>query len=756
MVRIRASRRTAPAAAATHDVDFPHLWRQLRAAGWTAKRPSGLANDWTYTSPDGSSHFIGEAAVVAHALTSGLLNENAQDDNAQDKNEQNDTAQHKHVDTTEHETDENENAQDEIKENERALHLSASDDDERDANTSDDDARPSQASDNEDAAVPTPVELSQGEEIRAFGLLQSVLQLAEPERAATASLRQLSDPDTKEEQKTDEPRAVLRRRVKVDVNYLATNEHSSDYESFSSGKSDDGQIQDDDQEPDLAELREVCHSPVLTFLYFMPKSLRVAITEQTNRYAVQQVDRRAEEQHAKQREGRRETVQQIRRRLKSKKGYDTHEILHEVGLLVARMLCPQQRRFAAHWSMVEDGAVPVGNFGRYMSRNRCTNILRDLHFVDNEAPRTRDKLWKLRPVVNSLQQRFQLRRGVLPSTSRRNTTRMFMPDKPHRYGSKMFMTCDSRTAYCYRFEIYAGKHRHDAKGGAGRPYDHKTGAVSQPQGRPRQQPPPVARCHSRPVLHVGAALRRAPCYERLRGRRGDGQSARPRPGSRATRLASIPRGTFKFARSVAIPSLVMFHWWDRKPVQYLCTGAIMTESTIGRKVKQLGAIAVACPQAVTDYQRWMGGVDVHDQLRLQKYSLQPVIWLCDLALVNAFLSHKEAAAMDGKPVMKRGAWFGVHQNQLLQLKTEDFAGVVATPLSGSQKRQRTPIRVTHQLEQRNDWATVRGVQKRRQRSCKVCALLRVDAKKSFSTTFCKRCSLDDAKLWFCNKIRQSP
>uniref|UniRef100_H3GXL9 Uncharacterized protein n=1 Tax=Phytophthora ramorum TaxID=164328 RepID=H3GXL9_PHYRM len=384
MVRIRASRRTAPAAAATHDVDFPHLWRQLRAAGWTAKRPSGLANDWTYTSPDGSSHFIGEAAVLAHALTSGLFNENAQDDNAQDKNEQNDTAQHKHVDTTEHETDENENAQDEIKENERALHLSASDDDERDANTSDDDARPSQASDNEDAAVPTPVELSQGEEIRAFGLLQSVLQLAEPERAATASLRQLSDPDTKEEQKTDEPRAVLRRRVKVDVNYLATNEHSSDYESFSSGKSDDGQIQDDDQEPDreynnldddfvsdsdaveideafigslmigasdqdkrsikarqealrsmqwtapssefkdggmtayddmrgedahpVAELREVCHSPVLTFLYFMPKSLWVAITEQTNRYAVQQVDRRAEEQHAKQREGRRETT----------------------------------------------------------------------------------------------------------------------------------------------------------------------------------------------------------------------------------------------------------------------------------------------------------------------------------------------------------------------------------------------------------------------------------------------------------------
>ncbi|KAL4110876.1 hypothetical protein PRIC1_002561 [Phytophthora ramorum] len=154
------------------------------------------------------------------------------DDNTQDKNEQDDTAQHKQVDTTQHETDENENAQDEIEENERALHLSASDDDERNANTSDDDARPSQvdtsvtltqgsldtlfgqASDNEDAAVPTPVVLSQGEVIRAFVLSQSVLQLAEPERAATASLRKLSDPDSEEEQKTDEPRAVLRRRIK--------------------------------------------------------------------------------------------------------------------------------------------------------------------------------------------------------------------------------------------------------------------------------------------------------------------------------------------------------------------------------------------------------------------------------------------------------------------------------------------------------------------------------------------------------------
>ncbi|GMF48275.1 unnamed protein product [Phytophthora fragariaefolia] len=358
---------------------------------WTAKWASGLANNGIYTTPDGSSYFTGEAAVVAYALISGLVNENAQDDNTQDKNEQDDTALHKQGDTKHHETDVNDDAHDEIKGNESALHLSASDDDERDANTSDDDARLSQvgtsvtltqgtldtlfgrASDNENPTVPTPVELSQVAMIRAFGLSQSVLLPAEPEHAAAASLRQLSDLDSEEERKPEEPRAVLRRRVKVVANFLAADEHSSDYESFSSGESDDIQIQDDDQESDhennerddgivsdsdaveidedggmttydgmhgedahrVAELQEVCHSPVPTFLYFMPKSLWVVITDPTNRYADQQGVRRDEAQHAKQQEGQRDTAQQIHRRLKSKTGYGTHEIQHVVGLLVA-------------------------------------------------------------------------------------------------------------------------------------------------------------------------------------------------------------------------------------------------------------------------------------------------------------------------------------------------------------------------------------------------------------------------------------
>jgi hypothetical protein len=212
--------------------------------------------------------------------------------------------------------------------------------------------------------------------------------------------------------------------------------------------------------------------------------------------------------------------------------------------------------------------------------------------------------------------------------------------------------------------------------------------------------------------------------------------------------------------------MVFFHWWDRKPVHYLCTGAVMAQSTIQRNIKQVGAITVPCPTAVGDYQRWMGGVDVHDQLRLQKFSLQLstkfkkyykslFLGFIDLALVNAYISHKEAAKMQGKHPMTRGDWLGVLQNQLLQIKAADFAGVVPTPPPANQKRKRSSLRLTPQLDQCNDWVTVSGVQKRRQRSCKVCALLRTDKKKSFATSyFCERCSLDDAKCWLCPKIRR--
>lgn len=234
--------------------------------------------------------------------------------------------------------------------------------------------------------------------------------------------------------------------------------------------------------------------------------------------------------------------------------------------------------------------------------------------------------------------------------------------------------------------------------------------------------------------------------------------------SRKTRPSTIPRGSFTFSRSLSVPSLIAFHWWDRKPVHYLCTGSVMNASTINRNVKGAGPTTVPCPQAVNDYQEWMGGVDVHDQLRLQTFSIQTSVrfakyykslflGLMDLVMVNAYISHKEACKFTNTPALKRGEWYAVLHKQLLQLKEQDFAGVASTPSPGGKKRRRR--RAGHSLIQFDDWVTVSGIQKRRQRSCKVCALLRGERKKSFQTTFyCDQCSIDDAKCYLCPKARR--
>jgi len=72
-----------------------------------------------------------------------------------------------------------------------------------------------------------------------------------------------------------------------------------------------------------------------------------------------------------------------------------------------------------------------------------------------------DRAWKVRPVVEKLQQTFgagynvppvlAFDEAVIPSRSRHNVTRQYLNDKPHKWGTKLFMTCCADTAYCLRY-----------------------------------------------------------------------------------------------------------------------------------------------------------------------------------------------------------------------------------------------------------------------------------------------------------------
>ncbi|ETP39400.1 hypothetical protein F442_13130 [Phytophthora nicotianae P10297] len=83
-------------AAVARSVDFRHLWRQLRAVGWTSKRLTRLDTEWIYYAPNRDSHelvegtktFTGEDAVVRYAISSGLINlDESSDENGEEPDE---------------------------------------------------------------------------------------------------------------------------------------------------------------------------------------------------------------------------------------------------------------------------------------------------------------------------------------------------------------------------------------------------------------------------------------------------------------------------------------------------------------------------------------------------------------------------------------------------------------------------------------------------------------------------------------------
>eukprot|EP00644_Phytophthora_capsici_P010037 jgi/Phyca11/130092/e_gw1.90.91.1 len=112
--------------------------------------------------------------------------------------------------------------------------------------------------------------------------------------------------------------------------------------------------------------------------------------------------------------------------------------------------------------------------------------------------------------------------------------------------------------------------------------------------------------------------------------------------------------------------------------------------------------------------------------------------------------------MKGTTPMCRGDWMNTLHKQLLQLKTDDFViETNTTPLPASRSRVKRRRQISHEHKQFDDWVTVSGVQKRRQRACKVCTLLRGNRKKSYQTTFfCMDCSNGEAKCFLCPKARR--
>lgn len=140
----------------------------------------------------------------------------------------------------------------------------------------------------------------------------------------------------------------------------------------------------------------------------------------------------------------------------------SNEIRQFIGILVFMSVvrCPNT---PFYW-----GQYGIPTIQNAMPRNKFNAIKQYLSFADASKRKKRgedgyDAIFRIRALSDGLNAKFD----AIPKTARlcvdeqmcstkaRHHLRQYMPNKPHKWGVKLFVLCDSH-GYAYRFEIYNG------------------------------------------------------------------------------------------------------------------------------------------------------------------------------------------------------------------------------------------------------------------------------------------------------------
>lgn len=116
-----------------------------------------------------------------------------------------------------------------------------------------------------------------------------------------------------------------------------------------------------------------------------------------------------------------------------------------------------------------------------MRRDRFLSILSMFHLNDNSTAKAKgepgyDPLHKLRPLMDKILEKFNssfqtgeaitIDEGICAFRGRVGF-KIYMPQKPNKYGIKIFMLADANTAYIKNFEVYTGKDPYKDNSAAG-------------------------------------------------------------------------------------------------------------------------------------------------------------------------------------------------------------------------------------------------------------------------------------------------
>ncbi|KAK3892961.1 hypothetical protein Pcinc_003140 [Petrolisthes cinctipes] len=281
-----------------------------------------------------------------------------------------------------------------------------------------------------------------------------------------------------------------------------------------------------------------------------------------------------------------------------------------------------------------------------------------MHFNDNSnmsAPtdEKRDKLFKIRPLVDKLLHKFQaipqqqmlcIDEQIVPFKGR-SGLKQYNQKKPNKWGYKIFVLCDTN-GFVYNFDIYSGKIEpapNEPDLGASSNVVLRLASIVQVNMSHLlffdnwfSSLRLVIELHKKGIYTLGTVRQ-----NRLKGCRLIDDK----------RLKTLGRGTYEEkCATVEGVEVVVLKWCDTKCVTFISTHAGGDPPGIverwSKKDKEL--VEVSCPNIVLEYNKFMGGVDLLDglvayyrtKLRSKKYYMRFFFHFLDMVTVNGWLLYR--------------------------------------------------------------------------------------------------------------------
>ncbi|KAG4075382.1 hypothetical protein HA402_009535 [Bradysia odoriphaga] len=312
-----------------------------------------------------------------------------------------------------------------------------------------------------------------------------------------------------------------------------------------------------------------------------------------------------------------------------------------------------------------DNGADVGNefVKSSMRRDRFVTIMRFMHWADNSKMSETDKLWKIRPVADMIQQQFFLHFVPLEHMNfdesmvryyGRHAIKQCIKIKPVPFGFKVWCL-NTHTGYLVSFEIYQGKNHKPQFFKLNDEYVKKFGKSTAPLVHMLDQLPEKDLPFQ---IYTDNLFTSFNLLTELR-QRGYGVTATVRtnrlpadiPLPSKSEMEKKGRGAFK-SKISKDNGIITVRWTDNAVVSMASTTYGVQPMTTAKRYSKLDRkyVEVDRPHMIAMYNKYMGGTDRMDQdigrnrinIRGKKWYWPLLTWLIDAAIHNAWTLYKSS------------------------------------------------------------------------------------------------------------------